>query len=166
MPHLAVREPSGERLVDPRVKQVADRDPDDVGTAEFVVSLAPAVCLTRDRDLIDSGLGTAEWLGLVFAIEDVGEFRALLEGTVLFIHLAGRGIIRLFRASPWLVVALLGLLGTLVMRLPGPEDAFLRVRQRFTILGQFYLEFVSRGAVAEAHVKSQLILPSADHRDE
>ena len=160
LPRLAIRESSGEASGDPRVKQVAARDPKDVETAELVVSLAPAVCLTRDNDLLAYGLGTAEWLDLVFAIEAVAEFKALFEGSILLVYMAGRGILQASKTNPWLVAIVLGVLGGLALRLPDPVSTLRRNRQGLTALGQVYLESASRGVVAEAYVNSQLILPS------
>jgi predicted nucleic acid-binding protein len=77
-----------EETVDARVEVVARRDPDDVPVAQLAVLVAPCLVLTRDRDLLDAGIGEQQWVDALHLANRLAELELMLWGGVQSLHIS------------------------------------------------------------------------------
>jgi hypothetical protein len=67
---------------DPRVLTVPAVDPEDAPVAQLAVMLAPALLLTRDRHLLDAGLGAAKWADALGLVQQIAAADSMVNSTV------------------------------------------------------------------------------------
>ncbi len=67
---------------DLRVLAVLAVDPEDAPVAQLAVMLAPALLLTRDRHLLDAGLGAARWADALGLVQQIAAADSMVNGTV------------------------------------------------------------------------------------
>jgi hypothetical protein len=78
---------------DPRLRQLAERDPDDLPTAALACALG-IQALSEDPDLVDYGLATGRpWLGLVFATENSFLGQSVTAGVAVGVNFSGVAVI-------------------------------------------------------------------------
>jgi hypothetical protein len=115
LPAVRVVDLSIRDYLDPDLRRISDIDEEDIATGALARFLAPALVLSTDHSLVDSGFATATaWDSIVrvgrYSISD-GQLRLggqIAGVTVEGIVRAGEHVSRTLRLRPWLVLAVAG----------------------------------------------------------
>lgn len=134
------------------------RDPRDLAIANLVVALAPALCLTRDRDLTDYGLGTADWLDLVFAVESVSQSDALIRLIFLLCVGSRRLVLAISRRTqPWQVCIALVLVGFGLATVDDRRALWVKTRKGLCSASEVCLSLIAKGAAGLAVIEEATV---------
>lgn len=156
---------------DPRVLAVLDADEEDASVAQLAVILAPALLLTRDRDLLDAGLGVVKWADALGLVQQIAAADSMVNGSArlavgglwaggLAVRQAGRVLVR----SPLLAGLALAIVFMLVTDWRESArgrlvDAGAKSKRVGTAIMEQLAEQYERREAAEAQLQALLVTP-------
>jgi hypothetical protein len=153
--------------IDRRLSAVPDLE--DVPVAQLSVLLAPCLLVTRDKHLLDAGLGQANWADSLVFVAKLAKLDAQLFGgvqaAILFSTLAAMGVVELgkliVRSSVGTTVALVVAMAVASDWRPGSGAFVARARRQIATTGRSALNamaaFVDEREAAGEHLGALLV---------